>query len=159
MFWSDIIIIFIAVQLTKSLGFQLEFFPPVSVYTSSLPQLIFSFLVSPLTTSDHLDFGLPTILFHVIFACRSLLGFCCTALHCTYLHGVILLLTTDVSFGLLCGVYNSQLYLLPGMPTVLYRTIRPSNWFPLKTLPSFVHSTGCPMPHGTILRIILVLWC
>jgi hypothetical protein len=84
MFCSDIIIIIIALQLTKSLGFQLEFFfPPVSVYISSLPHFISSFLVSPLTTSDHLDFGLPTFHFHVIFACRSLLGLCCSALHCT----------------------------------------------------------------------------
>jgi hypothetical protein len=57
--------------------------PPVSVYVSSLPHFISSLLVSPLTTSDHLDFGLPTFLFHVIFACGSLLGFCCSALHCT----------------------------------------------------------------------------
>lgn len=85
MFCSDIIIIIIiiALQLTKSLGFQLEFSPPVSVYISYLPHFISSFLVSPLTASDHLDFGLPTFLFHVIFACRSLLGFCCSALHCT----------------------------------------------------------------------------
>jgi hypothetical protein len=60
-----------------------SFFPPVSLYISSLPHFISRFLVSPLTTSDHLDFRLPTFLFHVIFACRSLLGVCCSALRCT----------------------------------------------------------------------------
>jgi len=44
------------------------------------------------------------------------------------LHSVILLLSTDVSFGSLCGVYSSQFtYLPPSMSIVLYRAIHLSH--------------------------------
>jgi hypothetical protein len=101
-------------QLYSSVLASIRSFLLSSLFKAFLHHIIIPILqASVLTSSSHLDLGLPTFLLPLVFAYRSQLGICSAFMRYTWpAHHSIAIHIAVVSFGSLYNAYSSELYLL-----------------------------------------------